>query len=343
MRKTVRSVLMAGVAMLSAALPVSGAFAWGPTGHRIVGEEATRALPGYMPEFLRSPQGIGDIGYFSNEPDNWKGAGKVHDFERDSAHFIDLDDDGKTLAGVSLGDLPQSRSDFEALLRSKGVKPWTSGYLPYALVDAWQQVVKDFAYWRGMTFLEAKEADPKRKAWFKEAIRRREALTLRDIGILSHYVGDASQPLHLSIHYNGWGNEYPNPQGFTLEKIHGPLESAFISASIENEDVRAAMLKDETCMDQAERCFDARLERNFKYVVPLYELYKAGGFNPGDARGKSFMVGRLGQGASDLRDALVDAWRESKSMGFGYPSVSYEDLVAGRGDGWKALRGEDDK
>lgn len=339
MRKPLRSLLITGVALLSA----SSALAWGPTGHRIVGEEAARALPGYMPEFLRSAQGVGDIGFYSNEPDAWKGAGKVHDFERDSAHFIDLDDDGKTLAGVRLQEVPQSRSDFDALLRSKNVMPWKSGYLNYALVDAWQQVVKDFAYWRGMTYMEAHESDPKRKAWLKEAIRRREALTLRDIGILSHYVGDSSQPLHLSIHYNGWGKEYPNPQNFTLEPIHGPLESAFVSANINNEDVRAAMSASEPCTLAAERCFDAKLERNWKYVTPLYELYKAGGFNEGDARGKGFMVGRLGQGASDLRDVLLDAWRESKTLGFGYPAVTYEDVVAGRGDAWKALRGEDDK
>jgi hypothetical protein len=28
------------------------------------------------------------------------------------------------------------------------------------------------------------------------------------LGIWSHYGGDASQPLHVSIHYNGWG-DYP--------------------------------------------------------------------------------------------------------------------------------------
>jgi hypothetical protein len=36
----------------------------------------------------------------------------------------------------------------------------------------------------------------------------REMLTIRDLGVWTHYVGDASQPLHISIHYNGWGN-YP--------------------------------------------------------------------------------------------------------------------------------------
>ncbi|ESQ77344.1 hypothetical protein [Asticcacaulis sp. YBE204] len=339
MRNTVRSFLMAGAALLCA----TQAMAWGPTGHRIVGEEAARALPAYMPAFLRSPEGIGDIGAYSNEPDNWKGAGKVHDFERDSAHFIDLDDEGKTLAGVKLQEVPQSRSDFDALLRTKNVMPWKSGYLNYALVDAYQQVVKDFAYWRALTHVEAKETDAAKKEWLRTAIRRREALTLRDIGILSHYVGDASQPLHLSIHYNGWGEEYPNPQGFTLEKIHGPLESAFVSAGITNEMIRGALVAPESCTLKTERCFDAKLDRNWTYVVPMYQLYKDGGFAEGDKRGIEFMKGRIAQGASDLRDVLTDAWRDSKTMSFGYPTMTYEDLLANKGDFWQSLRGEDNK
>jgi len=47
--------------------------------------------------------------------------------------------------------------------------------------------------------------------------RLREKITLHDIGIWSHYVGDASQPLHVSVHLNGWGN-FPNPNGYSDSK-----------------------------------------------------------------------------------------------------------------------------
>ena len=57
MRKTALAVIvMAGTAVAGAAL------AWGPTGHRFVAEEALRALPDYMPDFLRTPQAIADVG-----------------------------------------------------------------------------------------------------------------------------------------------------------------------------------------------------------------------------------------------------------------------------------------
>jgi hypothetical protein len=35
-------------------------------------------------------------------------------------------------------------------------------------------------------------------------------LILRDLGVWSHYVADASNPMHTTIHSDGWG-EYPNP------------------------------------------------------------------------------------------------------------------------------------
>jgi hypothetical protein len=49
---------------------------------------------------------------------------------------------------------------------------------------------------------------PEERAWFEADRRLREKLTLRDIGICSHYVGDATQPLHATVHFNGWGDQH---------------------------------------------------------------------------------------------------------------------------------------
>ena len=40
---------------------------------------------------------------------------------------------------------------------------------------------------------------PEEKAWFEADRRLREKLTIRDIGIWSHYGGDASQSLHGNV------------------------------------------------------------------------------------------------------------------------------------------------
>ncbi len=109
---------------------------------------------------------------------------------------------------MSLDNLPPTRAGYEALLVAKNVDPRSWGYLPYSEVDSYQQLVKDMAYWRVESLLETRETDKTKKAWYHADRLRREDLTLRDIGVLGHYVGDATQPLHISIHYNGWG-AYP--------------------------------------------------------------------------------------------------------------------------------------
>ncbi|MGA9658801.1 MAG: hypothetical protein WBQ60_06850 [Asticcacaulis sp.] len=323
-------------------LVVAGsAGAWGSTGHRIVGEEALRALPVYMPDFLRSEAGVTDAGEYAREPDRWRGSGAVHDAERDPAHFMDLDDEGLTAAGLSLDQLPKTRPDYEAALRAKGIDPSKEGYLPYATIDAYQQVIKDMAYWRVLKLMEGRETDAAKKAWYHADRVRREDLTLRDIGILAHYVGDATQPMHLSIHYNGWG-KFPNPEGYTTDKIHVPLEAPYVTAHIDSHAVRTHMPAYEACTAPIETCVATRLKRNFTFLIPLYKLEKDGGFAEGDPRGVTFMAERLGQGAGDLRDMLVDAWRESTTMSLGYKRATYDDFVAGRvADPYEKLYGDD--
>ena len=330
---------MTGVACLCL-LNANSALAWGDSGHRMIGEEAMRALPDYMPGFLHSAQAISDVGEYSREPDRWRNAGKVHDSDRDASHFIDLDDEGRTWAGLKLSELPTTLADYEAAVRAKGLEPYKAGFLPYATVDAYQQVVKDFAYIRILGYLIEHETDKTKKAWYRADLARREALSLRDIGVLSHYVGDATQPMHLSNHYNGWGN-YPNPENYTQAHIHWPVEGPFVKAHIKNADLKALMAAYVPCTEAAMVCTVHRLERNATQVIPLFKLEKDGGFKGDDARGVGYLTGLIAQGASDLRDNLVDAWRDSKSMTVGFPGSSYEDVLSGKqADPYGLLYGE---
>ncbi len=333
--KTLVASLMIGAAVTGTA------WAWGSSGHRMIGEMAIKSLPDYMPAFLHTPQAVADVGEYAREPDRWRGAGKVHDNDRDIAHFIDLDDDGNTLAGVSLDNLPANRSDYEAAVRAKGIEPYKSGYLPYATVDAYQQVVKDLAFWRVLTYVEARETDKAKKTWYKADLARREDLTLRDIGILAHYVGDSTNPMHLSIHYNGWG-DFPNPNGFTMEKVHSPLEGDYIHDTVKEDDIKSAMGEYVPCTGPIMQCITGRFKPSLAKLVPMYQLEKDGGFKAGDPRGKAFMIERLGRGAGDLRDSLLDAWRDSKTMQVGYKTGSYDDFVGGKiADPWEVLYGDD--
>ena len=98
------------------------------------------------------------------------------------------------------------------------------GFLPYSIVDGWQQLQKDFAYWRADVAAERSVTSKADRAWFARDRRLREMIVLRDLGYWSHFVGDASQPMHVSIHRDGWG-DYPNPEGYSATKgFHGAFE-----------------------------------------------------------------------------------------------------------------------
>lgn len=322
-----------------AATPTA-ALAWGATGHRVIGEAAARALPPETPAFLRRRQAILDLGEFSREPDRSKGAGRTHDSDRDPGHFLDLDDGGRVLGGPPLAALPPTRGEYETALRAVGQDSWKAGYLPYSIIDAWQRLAHDFAYWRVLRAAEANPHWKARRAWFAADRRRRETLILRDLGRLAHFVGDGSQPLHVTMHYNGWG-DHPNPNRFTNAKLHGPFEGDLVRAGVEPQAVAARMRPMRICGCPIERRTVDYLARMSRLVEPLYRLEQAGGLAPGDPRGAAFAAEQLAAGASELRDLVVEAWRASAGRAVGWKPVAVAEVVAGRVDPYPALYGAD--
>jgi hypothetical protein len=325
-------------AALIAFTPAGPALAWGNTGHRMVGTLAMQALPPEVPAFLRSKQAAADMGELAREPDRWKGAGKTHDSDRDPAHYLDLADDGTVFGGPKLNALPATRFDYETALRAVNADSWKAGYLPYSIVDGYQQLVKDFGYWRVVSTM-AKRKGPHRD-WYRADARRREALILRDIGTFAHYVGDGSQPLHVTIHFNGWGDG-PNPKGYTNDKIHGPFEGEFVAKYVTWDAARAAMPAFADCGCPIDKRVAAYLARTGGYVEPLYQMWGEGQFASGDPRAVAFTTARVGAGAGELRDLIVLAWRASDDIQVGYPLVKVKDVEAGTADPWLAMVGAD--
>lgn len=342
-----RFALAASILVLSAAAAFSTstpADAWGATGHRLIGVAAMRGLSDELPGFLRTQQAISEIGELSREPDRTKGAGQPHDRERDTAHFVDLTDDGRvmTAAGPTLAELPELKSEYDALLLAADIKVNDAGYLPYAIMDGYQQLARDFATWRVLNAAEARETDPARRAWYREDRIRREALILRDIGYLSHFVGDGSQPHHLSIHYNGWDRNTPNPEGFTTSRqTHGNFEGAFTRRTARLDVVEAAMPAPALEGFEMRARVAAYLTTGVGQVIPFYRLEKAGGFVDADPRGAEFVTVRLAAGAAELRDLITLAWRDAGTQSIGWPAVRVAEVEAGTADAWAAMVGED--
>ncbi|MDO9609554.1 MAG: S1/P1 Nuclease [Brevundimonas sp.] len=337
-----KRLVIAALALVAVATPAV-VDAWGNTGHRLIGIAAMRALPADMPAFLKTPGAIADVGELAREPDRWKGAGQPHDRERDTAHFIDLDDQGRVFdqRGMALAELPRLKSDYDTALTQAGLSVDVAGYLPYAMIDAWQNLGRDFAYWRVLNAAEKRETNMERQAWYRADRLRREALILRDIGVMGHYVGDGSQPHHTTIHYNGWG-EYPNPEGFTNSRqTHGQFEGAFASRVARLDTIEATMpAADLEGFDVKGRTV-AYLTTTLGTVVPFYRLEKAGGFRDSDPRGAAFVNERLAAGAAELRDFIAAAWIASADASIGWPAVKVAEVEAGTTDPWIAMVGED--
>ncbi|MCA0358302.1 MAG: S1/P1 Nuclease [Proteobacteria bacterium] len=334
------------VLALAAALatPATSALAWGASGHRVVGVVAASSLPSDVPAFLRTPTAIAAIGEYAREPDRWKGSGKIHDTDRDSAHFLDIDDQGRMYGGpmFTVATLPPTRADYETALRAVGQDAWKAGYLPYAIIDGYQQLVKDFTYWRILTAVVKIEKDATRLAYYKADLKRREELLLRDLGVWAHYVGDASQPLHLSVHYNGWG-DYPNPNGYTNSRqIHSQFEGPLAKAVGDQASIQALVPAYQACDCSIETRVVGYLTETWKQTEPLYQLEKAGALVATDPRGKAFVQTRIAAGATALRDLVVDAWSASAKGTIGYrPEISVADVESGKADPWLDLYGKD--
>jgi hypothetical protein len=330
---------VAALAALAAAAPTS-LLAWGNTGHRMVGELAVRALPAELPAFVRSKMAAADVGELSREPDRSKGSGKVHDHDRDPGHFVDLDEDGKILGGPPMLPLAATRADYETQLRAAGLDQWKAGYLPYAIIDRYQQLTTDFAYWRVLDAAERNPAWKKNRAWFRQDRLRREALVLKSLGELSHFVSDGSQPLHVTTHFNGWG-DYPNPKGYSTARLHGPFESDLVQATVRSPAVAARMTPFKSCNCPIEQRVGAYLAQTGTFVIPFYEMEKAGGLQPGDPRGTAMATERMAAGASELRDLVVEAWRASANVKIGWRPVAVQDVLSGKVDPYPALYGID--
>jgi hypothetical protein len=329
-----KSIALAA-ALASLLLPAQ-ALAWGSTGHRMVNDVGASMLPATVPAFLRTPAAIADITTLGPEMDRLKDSGQSWDSDNDTGHFLDIGDDNKIAGTITLDNLPPSFAAYDAALRAIGQDPFKEGYVPYTILDGWEQIRKDFAYYRAETYAAAHATSPADKAFFAQDLPLRERLTIRDIGVWGHFVGDASQPLHITIHFNGWGN-YPNPNGYTTKHIHSFFESEFVRDHARTAAVKALVpayvaTDPGTLMTQ-----DAMLKQIGAYlttsaarVVPLYELQKSGDFDNGSPKATAFVDQCLAAGATQFRNWIALAWEDSLNETVSYPSVNVRDVLSGK-------------
>ena len=307
---TRRRVLLGGVAAAliaaTAATVVPDAAAsppaarrWGEAGHRMAAQAAAAALPADMPRFFRdaAPQ----LAYLNPEPDRWRERGsQVLDGAQDAAaaaeHFVDLE----LLPPRALE--ARDRYGYVERLAKADVEATKAGLLPYRILELTERLRIDFALWR-------KAPNARTRGWIEQRI-------VNDAGILGHYVADAANPHHTTIHYNGWTGD--NPKGYATDRqMHSRFESAFVQARVKLADIQPLVASQPTRRVPLRESVLAYLEESNGLVEELYALDKREPFNARSTSpaNKQFAAERLAAGATMLRDLWYTAWVASDEGG----------------------------
>lgn len=273
------------------------AWGWGQKGHEISGLAAAKKLPAEMPKFFR--KSAEQLSYLNPEPDRWRSREESNlDRAMDSAyapdHFLDME----LVPEAAMKAI--NRYDFTAELIKAGQKPTTAGFVPYRILELFQTLRIEFRLWRA-------EKDSNKRKWIEQRI-------VNDAGILGHYVSDAANPHHTTIHYNGWSGA--NPNGYTVftrepnQGIHQRFEEIFVGAKINVNDVLPLVNEKPQVIEKPREEIWNYLKTSNKLVEPLYILDKKEPFSAtnNSPEHKKFVSERLAAGAQMLRDLWWTAW-----------------------------------
>lgn len=252
-----------------------------------------------MPKFFR--KAAVEIVYLGPEPDRWRNPAEFTlKNAQEPDHFIDLE-------RVSwLDPLPPGRYEFLRKLYEKRAAmtehpddylPERVGLQPYITMEVYGRLKSAFREYR------------QQLAAHQSTTAVQQAIIFY-AGWLGHYVADGSQPLHTTIHYNGWVG--PNPNAYTAEhKIHSQFETAYVLANIKATDF-AGMVTGPSQLKDPFNDYLAYLKESHGLVENVYSLEKAGGFTgKGTPTAFDFTTHRLAAGSQMLLNLWYTAWIES--------------------------------
>ncbi len=273
---------------------------WGPEGHIYANQVAVKKVPREMPRFFR--KGAEWISYLANEPDRWRDDAALR-YAQAPDHYIDLE----RLEGVS--QLPPDRYAFYRLLEEKRaatpgsadtLQPEKVGLQPYIVMEVYQRLRGSFREYRALKQENKGTKEVEKKIVFYA-------------GWLGHYVADAANPLHTTIHYNGWVGE--NPKQYTNDpRIHFAYESTYVAANLKAQDFEDLVQPPVRLADPWADYMKYLRESN-QLVEELYRLERTGAFaGAGTPQGHEFTRRRLAAGSQMLVNLWYTAWQESAEL-----------------------------
>ncbi len=325
--------------LLAALFAAVTASAWDAEGHRIVASLGLAALPTDYPAFARDAAAAARIDFLTNVPDRWR---NVDPWLKQSGaswtdHFFDIEQVPD--AGLDLQIISSFRLDFAtAFAAGRAAHPdkfkpvdhakdpdhtreWP-GSAPWAIADWFNKLRSAFGYLKAY---EELGGTPEEIANAKQDV-------IYAMGILAHYVGDCAQPLHTTVHHNGWVGE--NPHGYTTwAGFHSWIDGAIVARTGINAADLAPRVKPGQVLalnarpDGRDPFFVVALGyiiEQSKLVEPLYQLEKAGKLGnekpgrdgkqpyppkPVAPEGKAFIEERLLTGGNMLATFWASAWK----------------------------------
>lgn len=310
---------------------MSGAFtfsagAWDYDGHHAINELALTSLPKDFGGFALTTALKGRIEFLAGEPDRWRNVGDLSLKNVNGPdHYIDLED--LKLFGLTPDTLPLMRYDFAAdIARARAAHPdkfppidpdkdadhtrELDGFLPWAITENYEKLKSGFSSLKAF----------RQYGGTPEEIANAQADCIYVMGVMGHYVGDGAQPLHTTVHFNGWVGD--NPKGYTtMPTFHALIDGGYFR--------KTGGIKVETLVgkiqpatrianaDQPDGMFKAAVnylvEQN-KNVEPLYEMEKNGQLTGEGGKGmdgRPFLDGQLVKAGQMLGNIWLTAWLEA--------------------------------
>ena len=319
-------IVLAGIVLVC----TTSAIAWDEPGHSIVIDAALAKLPADVPAFVKTDVARARLRFLASVPDRWRNvklAPMGHINNQD--HYFDVE--WLASYGLTPETLPKYRHDFVARIAAyKATHQGQSfpyepdrdpyhdrgrpGFGPYRVCEMYVQLRSS---WRTLnTYSKYQELTSPGEL---EACRDE---VIRQMAVLSHYVADLAQPLHTTVHYDGWLGD--NPKGYVSRR--GYIHKLMDTTVIDEAGITAATLPSDVPRPQIDR--ERLFEQMVEYVVEsngqveeLYALEKRGAFRRGDdefGHGRDFIQRRLATATAMLaalwesayRDAGTDSYRE---------------------------------
>jgi len=301
--------------------------AWGVRGHTVANLAAVEGIPQDGPAFLRAQKAY--IGHLGTIPDTWRSPSEPYlRISEDANH-------GWYTEGFDfIPDPPHSRIEFtlrvyDEYLKTRSKDPERAkllnirytGLQAYSMIEGYERMKAGMRLYRNVSNPEGPNRPNLGSIYAAISPLLRDPAQVKQmlandiafyLGWVGHYVADAAQPLHNSIHHDGWSGV--DPKGYTRDPmIHGRFESQYLDLiGVTEEDVVKYMRPEPRLLDNVWKAvLDHSLEAR-GFTEDVYRLDLRGAFvKKDDAEARELVCKRLAAGAGFLRDLAYTAWVES--------------------------------